>query len=282
MKMIPKNILKMSILKTQLVQVLFFTILFSLLSCKEKQPKKVVEVPEKTISKWTPLFNGKDLSGWTMKINGYPLAENFGNTFRVEDSILSIRYDEYGPEFGERFGALFYDKELTNYRLKVEYRFVGETAAGAPDWGFRDSGVQIHTQKPSSVKLEQRFPVCLEYNLHGGNGADERPLGAICGIGTFVEIDSVLSNEFCNPAKVSRTFHGDQWVTIEIDVKDGKMKHFVNGEEILSYSNPIYDQANEFAKALIQNGDASVNSGYISLQSNSHPIDFRKIELLEY
>lgn len=272
----------MSILKSQLVKILFFTMIVSLLSCKEKQPKKVVETAEKTTSQWVSLFNGKDLSGWTMKINGYPLSENFGDTFRVKDSILSIRYDAYGPEFGERFGALFYDKELTNYRLKVEYRFVGETAAGAPDWGFRDSGVQIHTQKPSSVKLEQRFPVCLEYNLHGGNGMDERPLGAICGIGTFVEIDNELSNEFCNPAKVSRTFHGDQWVTIEIDVKDGKMKHFVNGEEILSYSNPIYDQENEFAKALIQNGNASVNSGYISLQSNSHPIDFRKIELLEY
>ena len=267
----------------------FITLLIAFIcySCGEKK-RNLKESTQETVPKtveeknWKSLFNGKDLSGWTMKINGYPLSENFGDTFRVKDSILSIRYDAYGPEFGERFGALFYVKELTNYRLKVEYRFVGETAAGAPEWGFRDSGVQIHTQKPSSVKLEQRFPVCLEYNLHGGNGTDERPLGAICGIGTFVEIDSELSNEFCNPAKVSRTFHGDQWVTIEIDVKDGKMKHFVNGEEILSYSNPIYDQENEFAKALIQNGNASVNSGYISLQSNSHPIDFRKIELLEY
>lgn len=265
-----------------LIKTSLFTGLVFLISCKEKKEEKGIMQPEGVQSQWISIFNGEDLNGWTMKINGYPLAENFGNTFRVEDSILKIRYDAYGPEFGERFGALFYDKELSDYRLKVEYRFVGETAPGAPEWGFRDNGVQIHTQPPSTVQLAQPFPICLEYNLHGGNGTEERPLGAICGIGMKVEIDGERSDLFCNPAKVSKTFHGDQWVTIEIDVKDGNMKHFVNGEEIMSYANPMYDSENEFARALIKEGDSTVKSGYISLQSNSHPIDFRKIELLEY
>jgi hypothetical protein len=61
-----------------------------------------------------------------MKISGYPLGENFGNTFRVENGILSIRYDQY-DSFRNKFGALYYDKKLSNYRLKAEYRFVGET-----------------------------------------------------------------------------------------------------------------------------------------------------------
>ena len=81
---------------------------------------------------------------------------------------------------------------------------------------------------------------------------------------------------------MKRTFHGDQWVTLEIDVKDGKISHFANGEEILSYSSPTYNPEHEVAKTLIVNGDTSVKDGYISLQSNSHPIDFRKIELLKY
>ena len=264
-------------------KILFLLILLLSIGCKDKkqQVQKTQEV--KPENEWVSIFNGQDLNGWTMKISGYPMGENFGNTFTVKDSILSIRYDEYGPEFGERFGALFFDKELSSdYRLKVEYRFVGETASGAPEWGYRDSGVQIHTQPPATVKLNQGFPICLEYNLHGGNGADERPLGAICGIGMKVEIDGEKSDLFCNPAKVSKTFHGDQWITVEIDVKDGQMKHFVNGEEILSYSNPTYDPKNEFAQAFIKQGDSTVKSGYISLQSNSHPIDFRKIELLQY
>ena len=252
-------------------------------SCGEKKENKQSDsVVSKKEANWQPLFNGENLDGWTMKINGYPQDENFGNTFRVEDGILKIRYNQYGPEFKDRFGALFFNEELQNYRVKVEYRFVGETAPGAPEWGYRDSGVQVHTQPPNTIKLNQSFPICLEYNLHGGNGKDERPLGAICGIGMQVEMDGKRSTEFCNPAKKSKTFHGDQWVTIEIDVNDGHYKHYVNGEEILSYSNPIYDSENEFANAFIKNGDSSVTKGYISLQSNSHPIDFRKIELLRY
>ena len=261
---------------------LLLTAFICFTSCKDNKKEVEKTISEQPKDQWISIFNGENLNGWAMKINGYPLGENFGNTFRVEDSILKIRYDAYGPEFGERFGALFFDKELSNYRLKVEYRFVGETAAGAPEWGYRDSGVQIHTQPPNTVQLNQGFPICLEYNLHGGNGTEERPLGAICGIGMKVEIDGERSDLFCNPAKVAKTFHGDQWVTVEIDVQDGKMKHFVNGEEIMSYSNPVYDPENEFARAFIKEGDSMVNSGYISLQSNSHPIDFRKIELLPY
>jgi hypothetical protein len=234
-----------------------------------------------TSKKWVRLFNGKNLDGWTMKISGYKLGENFGNTFRVKDGILSIHYDQY-DSFRNRFGALYYNKKLANYRLKVEYRFVGETTPGAPAWGFRDSGIQYHCQAPGSLGINQSFPVCLEYNLHGGNGKDERPVGEICTNGTYVEIDGKKNPSFCTPAKVKRTFHGDQWVTLEIDVQGKKIKHYVNGEEILAFQNPKYDPAHELGKTFIVGNDDAVKDGYISLQSNSHPIDFRKIELMEY
>ncbi|WP_425237061.1 3-keto-disaccharide hydrolase [Ulvibacterium sp.] len=265
--------------------LLSFTLV--LVSCGEKKTSASKEsaVLEKTESKksnWVSIFNGKDLEGWTMKIKGYPLGENFGNTFRVSDGILSIRYDGYGPDLKGRFGTLYFDKRLTDYRLKVEYRFVGETAPGAPEWGYRDSGIQFHGQPPNTQKLNQPFPVCMEYNFHGGNGKDDRPLGALCVNGIFVEFDGAKNTTTCIPATVPRTFHGDQWVTAEIDIKDGEIIHFVNGEEILSYTNPTYDPNNETAKTLIVDGDTSVKGGYLSFQSNSHPIDFRKIELLEY
>jgi len=234
-------------------------------------------------NKWIPIFNGKNLDGWTMKIAGQPLGENYGDTFRVENGILSIRYDnDVYKNFNNQFGALYYKKKLTNYRLKVEYRFVGETAPGAPSWGYRDSGVQYHGQSPESIGLTQSFPVCLEYNLHGGNGKDERPVGEICANGMIVQIDGKPNSSYCTPATVKRTFHGDQWVTLEIDVQGSKITHFVNGEEILHYEDPHYNPNHELGKKFIVNGDDKVKSGWISLQSNSHPIDFRKIELMEY
>ena len=114
----------------------------------EKQDAPLASVKNKSNEKWVSLFNGKDLDGFTMKITSYPLGENFGNTFRVENGILSIRYDGYGEQLNDRFGTLYYTKRLTDYRLKIEYRFIGKTAAGAPEWGYRDSGIQFHGQPP--------------------------------------------------------------------------------------------------------------------------------------
>ena len=271
--------------KWNLLLVLFLTTLVGL-SCGDEKSKGKSENPGAKIQtvepEWTSIFNGKDLEGWTIKINGYPFGENYGNTLRVEDSILKIRYDAYGPEFKNRFGTVYYDKKLTNYRLKVEYRFVGETAPGAPEWGFRDSGIQFHGQPPATQQLDQAFPVCLEYNFHGGNGTDERPLGAACANGMFFVYKGDKNETTCIPAEVSKTFHGDQWVMAELEVKGDQITHYVNGEKILSYSNPTYNTENAIAKSHINQEDAKVTGGYISLQSNSHPIDFRTIELIEY
>jgi len=230
---------------------------------------------------WVSLFNGKDITGWKPKIAGYPLGENFGNTFRVADKILSTRYNEY-DSFNSRFGALYYDKKFTNYRLKVEYRFVGNLTPGAPSWGFRDGGIQYHCQSPATVGLNQPFPVCLEYNLLGGKETGERPTGEICASGIYVEMNGKRNTNYCTPPTVKRTFAGDQWVTAEIEVMDGKITHFVNGEQVLQFENPRFDSTHQEGKKFINAGKDMVRDGYISLQSNSHPMDFRKIEIMEY
>ena len=90
---------------------------------------------------------------------GHPLGENFGNTFRVANKILSTRYNQY-DSFNNRFGSLFYDKKFTNFRLKVEYRFVGNLTPGAPVWGFRDGGIQYHCQPAASMGFKSTIS-CL-------------------------------------------------------------------------------------------------------------------------
>ena len=257
-------------------QLLLAAVFLILASCSGSK-----KTADKKNAQWVSLFNGKNLEGWQMKIAGYPLGENYGNTFRVEDGILSTRYNQY-DSFRSKFGALYFNKKFTNYRLKVEYRFVGQLTPGAPAWGFRDGGIQYHCQAPATVGLTQSFPVCLEYNLHGGNGKDDRPVGEICASGMYVEINGKRNASYCTPATVKRTFHGDQWVTAEIDVRDSVITHYVNGEEILQYKNPRFDPAHAVGKTFIVNGDDKVRSGYISIQSNSHPMDFRKIEIMEY
>jgi hypothetical protein len=230
---------------------------------------------------WVTLFNGRNLDGWKPKIAGFPYGENFGNTFRVANEILSTRYDQYG-NFNERFGAIYYNKKFSNFRLKVEYRFVGELTPGAPAWGFRDGGINYLGQDPASMEVNQKFPITLEYNLLGGNGKDERPTGEICAAGIAIDVDGKRNTLFCTPPVVKRTFPGDEWVTAEIEVRNGQITHFVNGEQILQFTNPRFDPSNEIAKKFILNGDDLVKEGFISLQSNSHPMDFRKVEIMEF
>ncbi len=261
----------------KLSRLLLIVLPFVLLSYQTKK----IFIDKKPAKKWVSLFNGRNLNNWKPKIAGYKLGENFGNTFFVKNGILSIRYNQY-DSFRNRFGALYYDKKFSNYRLKVEYRFVGNTTAGAPSWGFRDGGIQYHSQSPATVSLNQSFPVCLEYNLHGGNGKDERPVGEICASGMYVEVDGKRNASYCTLPAVKRTFHGDQWVTAEIDISNGKITHYVNGEQIIQFKNPHYDSTHSIGKSFIIEGNDLVKDGYISLQSNSHPMDFRRIEIMEY
>lgn len=227
---------------------------------------------------WVQLFNGKDLEGWIPKIVGYPAGENFGNTFRVEDGVLKVAYDAY-DKFEGRFGHLFYEKPFGHYLLRVEYRFVGEQIEGGAGWALRNSGIMIHGQTPESMGLKQDFPVSIEVQLLGGNGVDPRTTANLCTPGTNVMINDELITRHCTNSG-SKTYHGDQWVTVMVEVRGNEIiKHFVNGDLVLDYTKPQLDPTDEDAKKLITGDDLMLCSGTISLQSESHPVEFRKVEI---
>jgi len=229
--------------------------------------------------RWISLFNGKNLDGWKVKIAGYELHDNYKNTFRVEDGVLKVSYDQY-ENFNGEFGHLFYKDKFSHYKLRVEYRFVGEQVPGGPDWAFRNSGVMLHCQTPESMTKEQSFPVSIEAQFLGGNGKDERSTGNLCTPGTHVVMNGELITRHCTNSR-SKTFHGDQWVTMEVEVRgDSTIKHFINGEPVLEYKKPQLDDGDLDAQKLIINGEKMIRAGYISLQAESHPIEFRKVELM--
>ena len=227
---------------------------------------------------WIQLFNGKDMTGWQVKIKGHELGDNYKNTFRVEDGILKVVFDGY-QQFDGKFGHLFYEKPFSNYVLRVEYRFVGEQVPGGPGWAFRNSGVMIHGQPPESMEKDQNFPVSIEVQLLGGDGTHKRPTANLCTPGTHVVIDGKLVTRHCNSSS-SKTYHGDQWVTVEVEVRGNKsIKHVIDGETVLQYANPQLDESKPNGKKLIKDGDKMLHGGSISLQSESHPVEFRKVEL---
>ena len=229
---------------------------------------------------WMHLFNGKDLSNWIPKFTGYELGVNYRDTFQAEDGVFKVSYDNW-PDFDGEFGHIFYDESFSHYRLLVEYRFVGDQVNNGPGWAFRNNGVMLHGQSPESMTLEQEFPASIEVQLLGGNGTDERATANVCSPGTHYVKEGELITQHCINSS-SATYHGDQWVTLEVEVRgDELIRHTVNGEMVFEYSMTQLDESDPDAQNLIGQGQpVAVSGGYISLQAESHPTEFRRIDLL--
>ena len=242
---------------------------------------------------WQALFNGQDLTGWTPKFAGRPVGENFRNTFAWEDGMLRIKYDEY-ETFDDNYGHLYYDRPLSRYKLRFEYRFTGEQVPGGLHWNNRNSGVMLHSQSPASNEPGQGFPVSIELQLLGGlSDGEARPTGNVCTPGTAVVMGDTLNFKHCI-SSTSKTYDGDGWVRAEAVVLGGEAMHFlIEGDTVLSFRQPQiggwgpdgrqFDQWGfERDKELWMGRQGEVlTEGYVALQAESHAIDFRGVELLE-
>ena len=228
---------------------------------------------------WVQLFNGKNLDGWVIKIKGSPLGTNYKNTFRVENGILKVSYDQY-EKFNEEYGHIYYKTPFSSYKIRVEYRFVGQQTPGGASWAFRNNGIMFHCQSPESILLDQDFPVSIEAQLLGGDGSSDRPTMNVCTPGTNIVIHDTLITQHCVNS-LSKTFNGDVWVTAEVDVYgDSIIHHLVNGDTVLTYSKPQIGGSG-IPEGFSLTVGTPLKSGYIALQAESHPTEFRKVELLD-
>jgi hypothetical protein len=230
---------------------------------------------------WIQLFNGRDLVGWTAKFAKHELGENFGNTFRVVDGLLQVRYDKWTGFDGE-FGHLFYKDPYSYFLIAAEYRFVGEQVRGGPDWAIRNNGIMLHSPSPATMLKDQNFPIALEVQLLGGLGKGQaRTTANLCTPGSNVVMNGKLHTQHCTNS-TSMTFEGDEWVRVEVLVHgDELVRHTVNGQTVLEYSKP---QSGGGGVSPVDPGvkvdGTPMSGGYISLQAETAPIDFRKVELL--
>ena len=249
------------------ISVGFFS--FQLLSYNAKDPD------------WQKLFNGKDMKDWVVKIRTHELNDNFANTFRVEDGLMKVRYDGY-DQFDKQYGHIFYKKPFSNYLLQVEYRFVGEQANGGEGWATRNSGAMLHCQDPKTMLKDQDFPMSIEAQFLGGNGKDKRSTCNLCTPGTNVVMDGKLITSHCVNS-TSETYHGDQWVTANFIVMGNEQVHHLIGTDtVISYSQPQIGGGNvNPVDPKVKVDGQMLSGGWISLQSESHPIDFRTVRIID-
>lgn len=230
---------------------------------------------------WINLFNGKDLKDWTIKIAKHELGENYANTFRVENGLMKVGYEGY-DKFDQQYGHIFYKKAYSAYLLKVQYRFVGEQAKGGEGWALRNSGAMLHSQDPKTMLRDQDFPISVEAQILGGDGKNERHTSNVCTPGTTIHMNEKLITQHCIDSK-SKTYAGDQWVTVEFLVlADSLIEHIIEKEVVLSYTKPQIGGGNvsNFDPKAKQDGKV-LTEGYIALQSESHPIEFKSVKLFD-
>jgi len=256
-------------------------------SCNSNDAKKEINKED-----WESLFNGKDLTGWDIKIKDHPLNENYKNTFRIEDSMIRVVYNDY-EKFDNQFGHLYTHKPYSYYKLKLQYRFVGDHLADAPEWADRNSGVMLHSQSAESVNLNQNFPVSLEFQFLCGNGKDTVPTGNVCTPGTFITYEGKPFLGHIQNSN-SKTYLKNEWIDAEAEVYgDSLIRHIINGDTVLTYTNTMIGEGfvsktNNWTWANITDSLSWINKantplkeGHIALQAESQPIDFRKIEILD-
>ena len=230
---------------------------------------------------WMQLFNGRDLTGWDIKIAKHALNENYNNTVRVEDGVLKACYDEY-ENFNGEFTHIFYKEKFSYYKLRVEYRFTGNQVKGGPGWAVRNSGVMIHSLSAACMGVDQPFPTSIEVQYLGGlSDGGERTTANLCTPGTNVEMYGELFTQHCTNSE-SKTYDGDQWVTVEAVVYgDSLIAHVIEGDTVISYQKPQLDESDPLYPEMLSHfGSKIISEGYIALQGESHPVEFRKVELL--
>ena len=262
-------------MKTVVVKTSFlYTALLFIVGCS-------ITKSQQTEGDWETMFNGEDLKGWTTKIHHYEVGDNYGETFRAEDGMVKVRYDQYEGEFNERFSHLYYDKPFSDFHLTMQYRFVGELYQGAPEYTLKNSGIMFHSQDPKTMLKEQDWPISVEMQfLAGIEEGKERPTGNMCSPGTDVVYEGKIDPRHCINSS-SDTYFGDQWVTAELIVyHDSLVKHIINGKTVLEYTKPQIggEVANGYDPKIKQDGKP-LKQGLIALQSEGQPIDFRDIKI---
>ena len=225
---------------------------------------------------WQPMFDGRTLDGWVVKLAHHDLGDNYADTFRVADGVVRVDYDKYG-DFGARFGHLFYKQKLSHYVLALEYRFFGDQAKGGPGYAKLNSGVMVHAQAPETILKDQDWPISVEAQFLAGG----RTTMNVCTPGTEIVMQGAMVKAHCTNS-TSRVYGNDEWVAVEVEVLGSqRVRHIIEGRTVLQFETPTIGGgvANGFDPAVKKDGTV-LTEGYIGLQAESQPVEFRNVRLL--
>jgi len=235
----------------------------------------------------------KDANGvqWYPYVKGYTPGMDPLKTFRYDASTgyLVVTYADYpNGSFDNHLGLIYYDKKVTNYKVRFEYHFKDPQAKNPVSWGKNNSGIFVFCTDPHMITGNPDFPTGIEIQLLGYQSAGGDVNGQIClnsTVGMYpakVGSMNVSGPGGCLKSMQSASDFKTQnaaatWVTVEVDVTaTGTTSLYQYTADGMKPASPIQTFA-----APVKTGGQTVTSGWFSLQSESQPCEFRKIELME-
>ena len=198
----------------------------------------------------TPLFNGKDLSGWEADVPARDTNKDAPASFVVRDGLL--------VSLGKPEGHLLTTTAYRDYRLEVEYRFPGKGG---------NCGVLVHASRPRA--LYKMFPQSVEVQMNSGDAGD---------FWCIQENIEVPDMETRRPRKP-----GEKWGGAEGDAR--RILNLTDGsEKPLGQWNTMVIEARQRTITVWVNG-VKVNDGFgstadhgkIAIQAEGTEVEFRRV-----
>ena len=231
---------------------------------------------------WIQLFNGKNLDGWVPKIRGYDLGVNYADTFRVADGMLKASYDKYTALRGQVRASVLHAAEILalHHRGGVPLRRragAGRADLGRPQQrpdapqpgrgddgegsGFSDLGRGAAARRPAErqAAIDGKRVHARHADLHERHDG-ERPLHELEVGDVSPAKAGYASRSRSAAASASRTGGRTDRARVR--------QPTIGGGEVTAFDPKVKVDG------------TLLTEGYIAIQGESHPTDFRKIELL--
>jgi hypothetical protein len=213
------------------------------------------------------LFNGRDLSGWCVALEGRRPGEDPNGVFRVSDGVMRVS--------GEETGGIVSEKSYRDYVLRVEYRWVGKSV-GSRLGMAADTGVLYHSQG-EMFAWNGLWMRSFECNILRGRTGDfiiVSDKGAPVRYAATVE-GRVVADE----ANISNWFRLGSWANTEDtpDVFPERRYGEWNRLEIVCDGSRVEHWLNDVLVFEAEN--LTPSQGRIQIQSEGHPVEFRRIDL---
>jgi len=240
---------------------------------------------------WVSILPADDkLTGWVPYVKGYTPGTDPLKTYRRDPATgaLMVTYADYpSGSFDNHLGLIYYDKKLTNYKIRIEYSFQEPQAKNPVSWGKNNTGIFVFGTDPHQITGNPDFPTAIEIQILGKPSAGGSVNGQICLNSTVGMYPAMIGTKaitgpggcIVSTQNASDFQAAATWTTVEADVDGsptGVTKIYQYTQDGMKPATPI-----QTFTGPVKTGGQTVSSGWVSLQSESQPCTFRKIELME-